>query len=137
MQTHYHLKVTNTQPLLIVGLHGLAFLLVLATDYTVPYSLLFSFLILLSLYCHLPHRHHLAAHGDFDGFIFEGDRMLFYSGEKCICQGQVLSPTLVTPYFILFNLRIDGVHTGTRVLLGRDDLGAEPYRRLSVSVRLA
>ncbi len=137
MQTRYQLKVSDTLPYIILSLHGLALLLVWATDYAVLISQLLSVLILFSLYYCLAHRHSLSNAGDFDAFIFEGDRIIFYSGEVCISQGRVMSPSLVTPFLILFYMRIDGRLTDTRLLLLRDELDAEAYRRLCVSARLA
>lgn len=136
MQTRYQLKVTNTLSYIILILHGLALLLAWATDYAELISGLLTALILFSLYYCLAHPHSLSNAGNFDAFIFEGDRILFYSGEVCISQGRVITPSLVTPFLILFHIRIDGRLTDTRLLLLRDELDAEAYRRLCVSARL-
>lgn len=137
MLDRFVIKPSRYLFLLLLALHALALCSVWFTDLTVLLQLGLSLLVLLSLFYHF--KRHVLLRGKQSWRAFSLDKLhvdvITRGGEELA--GCILDQTVVTPYFVLLRVRLDGRRFAVSRIIFSDALQTDAFRELRVRLRFA
>jgi len=137
MLNHYVIRPSRYLALLLLALHSLALFSVWFTNLPVMLQSGLSLLVLLSLFYYLNQYVLLLGKQSWRTFSLDKLRVtvIVRGGEELA--GNVLSQTVVTPYFVLLRISLEGCRVPVSRVICCDALQADAFRDLRVRLRFA
>jgi len=135
MPDRFVIKPSKYLFLSLLALHALALVLLWFTNLAVQLQFGLSLLALLSLLYHLDRL--LLGRQSWRIFSLNKQRVavICRGGEELL--GSVLGQTVVTPYFVLLRVRLDGRRLAVSQIIFPDALQVDAFRELRVRLRYA
>ena len=137
MLNHYVIKPSRYLALLLLALHSLALYSVWFTNLPVLLQSGLSLLVLLSLLYYLNQYVLLLGRQAWRTFSLGKLRVTVIARDGEELAGNVLSQTVVTPYFVLLRISLEGRRVPVSRVICCDALQADAFRDLRVRLRFA
>lgn len=128
----FQLRQSRCAVLFTLALHLLALFVLTQTTLSLLWLLPGALLLCASLFYTLTRLRH-----GIDVLVYTHQSYSCYAHERRVCSGVALPETVVTPYFILLRLAGSAPRRTHTLLICRDALAPDDYRRLAVMLRLA